>query len=276
MTRPAPGSPGGDLASLVSLDRQSDGSFTGRPHPTERRIFGGLLMSQALGAAASTVDADRPAHSLHANFLEAGDGRQPVRFEVEVTRDGGSFSSRRVIAAQNGRPLLVAVTTFHAPEPGPEYEAGAAVEVSAGFPPPDGLPVGRYDTPWFESRDVPIDLASPQPPHARRAWFRPRRSLPDDPILHTQALVYLSDHGATRALRQPHIDHPGVERRMSVTLDHTIWLHRPVRVDQWLLSEFHPVVTGAGRGLALGSVRTAEGALVATLAQEALLRLPDD
>jgi acyl-CoA thioesterase-2 len=262
---------GNDLASLMSLERGPDGGFTGRPQPTERRMFGGLLMGRALCAAASTVDVDRPVHSLHANFLEAGEGRQPVRFDVEATRDGGSFSSRRVVATQEGRPLLIAVATFQGPEPGPVFEVAAP----GATPGPDDLPVGRYDTPWVESRDVPVEDAPPQPPHARRAWFRPRHPLGDDPALHAQALVYLSDHGATRALRQPHTGHPGVERRMSVSLDHTVWLHRPFRVDQWLLSEFHPVATGAGRGLAFGSIRTADGQLVASVAQEALLRLPE-
>jgi len=254
------------------LEPGPDGGFTAQAHPNERRVFGRLLMGRALCAAASTVDGDRPAHSLHANFLEAGDGRQPVHFDVEGTRDGASFSSRRVVATQEGRPLLIAVATFHVPELGPVYEAAPPDNA----PGPDGLPVGRYDTPWFESRDVPVEDAPPQPPHARRAWFRPRRPLADDPALHAQALIYVSDHGATRALRQPHAAHPGVERRVSVSLDHTVWVHQPVRVDQWLLSEFHPVATGGGRGLALGSVRTADGQLVASVAQEALLRLPDD
>lgn len=112
-------------------------------------------------------------------------------------------------------------------------------------------------------------------PHSRLAWFKSRHPLPEDPALHAQAVVYLTDHGATRAVRQPHVAHPGVEKRMSVSLDHSVWLHLPVRADGWLLTQFHPLATGAGRGLALGSVRDADGRLLASVTQEALLRLPD-
>lgn len=121
---------------------------------------------------------------------------------------------------------------------------------------------------------MPTEQAPGRAPHARLAWFRARVPLPDDPALHVQALVFVTDYGATRAVRQPHADHPHMERRQSVSLDHTVWIHRTPRVDQWLLSEFAPVASGAGRGLALGSVRTADGHLLATVAQEALLRLP--
>ncbi len=234
-------------------------------------MFGGLLVGLALRAAASTVTPERSAHSTHGSFLDDGDGRIAVRYTVEATRDGASFSLRRVVAEQDGRPLFTATASFQAPEVGLEYQAPGFATV----PPPDDLPVGRYDNPWFESRDVPVDRVENASPHARFAWFRTRTKLPDDPSLHIQALVYLTDHGATRAVREPHAHHPHVERRMSVSLDHTVWLHTPVRVDEWLLSELHPVVTGGGRGLAIGSVQTVDGRLAATVAQEALLRIPD-
>jgi acyl-CoA thioesterase II len=264
------GTPPKDLADRLRLEAHAEGGFASRPQNNDSHIFGGLLMSQALQAATFTVSAGLVAHSVHGSFLDGGDGRVQLRYHVEETRDGASFSARRVVAEQSGLPLFVATVSFHAPEPGPDYEGPAAGPV----PPPDALPPGRYDTPWFESRDVPMMATGSIMPFTRRAWFRARHRLPDDAALHAQALVYLTDHGATRAVRQPHADHPGVEQRMSVSLDHTVWLHRPVRVDQWLLSEFYPVATGAGRGLALGSVRTAEGRLVATVAQEALLRFP--
>ena len=110
------------------------------------------------------------------------------------------------------------------------------------------------------------------PALARRAWFRPTAPVPDDPLLHQQALAYLSDHGPTRAAREPHAHLADDAARQSVSLDHAVWFHQPVDVNGWLLSELHPVATGRGRGLALGSIRTADGTLVATVAQEVLLR----
>jgi acyl-CoA thioesterase-2 len=141
-----------------------------------------------------------------------------------------------------------------------------------GIPAPDDLEVGRYDSPWFESRDVPVEAVEGRLPHARRAWYRPNLPVPDDPLLHQQCLAYLSDHGPTRAARQPHATLGDDARRLSVSLDHSLWLHRPVDVNQWLLSELVPVATGRGRGLSIGTIRAADGALLATVAQEVLLR----
>jgi acyl-CoA thioesterase-2 len=277
---------------LALTDRGGD-VFEGR-NPAERsggpgagRVFGGLVVGQAVAAAQRTVDdSDRWVHSLHASFLRAGRPDQALRYEVERTRDGAAFTSRRVVARQEGGPVLVLTASFQADEVGPEYQAppdggsarpggrsgGAGVEV----PPPDELPPGRYDGPAFDCRDVPPGAGPSQPAHVRRMWLRARGSLPDDPVVHRCALAMASDHGPTRAVRQPHADHPGVERRHSVSLDHSLWLHRPARVDRWLLSELWPVSTGAGRGLCLGTIRTEDGELVATVAQEALLRLPGE
>jgi acyl-CoA thioesterase-2 len=236
----------------------------------DRHLFGGQLLGQATRAAAQTVRGHRPARSLHASFVVAGHGAQAVRYEVERTRDGRSFSTRRVVARQGREVLLVATVDFQVTEDCPDY----AVAGAAGVPGPDGLPVGRYDSAWFESRDVPVDPPADRNFLPRRAWFRPRAPMPADPALHQQALAYLTDHGPTRAVREPHADHPGVEQRMSVSLDHAVWFHRPARVDQWLLYELVPVSTALGRGLAVGTVRDEAGTLLATVAQEALLRLP--
>lgn len=243
-----------------------DGAFEGTSTSGEQRVFGGLLVGQALHAAVRSVEQAWLPHSLHASFVRAGDGREPIRYEVEATRDGKSFATRRVVALQRGGPVLTLTAGFHADEEGPEYEPPPPV----GVPDPESLPEGRYRSGLFESRDLPEDAGS----HVRRAWFRALEALGDDQALHRCAIAMLTDHGPTRAIRQPHVDHPGVERRMSVSLDHSVWFHRDARVDTWLLTELAPAATGAGRGLALGSVRTETGALVATVAQEALLRLP--
>ena len=273
MTSSATSEPSDPVRSLedhLALQPEGGGAFTTVVTSRERRVFGGLLMAQALRAAQLTVPPGRNPHSLHASFVLSADGRRTIRYEVEQTRDGGSFATRRVVARQDDGVLLLLTASFHDEEEGPDYEPPP----TPGVPPPGDLPRGRYAGPWFDSRDVPVDVGSPLPGHARRAWFRSRVRLPDDPVLHTHALAYLSDHGLTRAVREPHADHPGVDRRMSVSLDHSLWIHRQARVDSWLLSEVMPLATRGGRGLAAGTIRTEDGALVATVAQEALLRLP--
>lgn len=226
-------------------------------------VFGGLIVAQAARAAQLTVGT-RPIHSLHSSFLVAGRGGERLHLAVEHTRDGRSFSTRRVVVRQSAGIVLVLTADFHDDEDGLEYELPASPDVPA----PDGLATGRYASSWFDSRDVPVDPGS----HARRAWFHPRVPVPDDPLLHLQCVAYLTDHGPTRAARQPHASLDADANRMSVSLDHNVWFHRPVDVNQWLLTELVPVATGRARGLALGSVRTGDGTLVATFAQEVLLR----
>jgi len=228
-------------------------------------VFGGLLVAQALRAASLTVDAGRDVHSLHASFVAAGMGGESVRYETERTRDGSSFATRRVVARQSKGVVLVLTADFHADEPGVEYEVAA----STGVPGPDGLPPGRYDNPVVESRDVPPGFG---PPHARHAWFRCTSPFGDDPSDHAQAIAFLSDFGMTRAAREPHAHLADDARRQSVSLDHSMWFHRPVRADGWLLSEIVPVSTARGRGLAIGTLRDADGILAVTYAQEVLLR----
>lgn len=233
--------------------------------PVGPHVFGGLLLAQALRAASTTVDG-RPPCSMHASFVVAGAGGDPIRYAVERTRDGSSFSTRRVVASQPHGTVLVATVDFHADEPGAEYEAEPNV---ADPPAPEHLAAGRYDSPMFDSRDVP---PAGERPHARLAWFRARPVLADDDAVHQQWLTMLTDFGPTRAAREPHAHLADEARRMSVSLDHSVWFHRPARVDEWVLSEIVPVSTGRGRGLAIGTVRNADGAVAATFAQEVLLR----
>lgn len=228
-------------------------------------VFGGLLVAQALRAATLTVTPGRDAHSLHASFVSAGRGGEPIRYEVERTRDGASFATRRVVARQAHGVVIVLMADFHADEPGVEYAAPASV----GVPGPEELPPGRYDNPVVESRDVPPGHG---PAHARHAWFRCTSTFGDDPADHVQAIAFLSDFGMTRAAREPHAHLADDARRQSVSLDHSVWFHRPVRADQWLLSEIVPMSTSRGRGLAIGTIRTSDGTLAVTYAQEVLLR----
>ncbi len=255
------------MADRLALADTGDDVFETATPPEPGHVFGGLLIGQALRAAQLTVPDDRAAHSLHLSFAVAGTGGEAIRYEVERTRDGSSFATRRVVARQARGIVAVLTADFHHDEPGVEYETPP----TPGIPGPDGLPVGRYDNPFIESRDVPV-LEGDRLPHTRRAWFRPTAPVPDDPLLHLQALAYLSDHGPTRAAREPHAGLADDARRMSVSLDHSVWFHRPVDVNQWLLSELLPVATGRGRGLSLGTIRTTDGTLLATVAQEVLLR----
>ena len=256
------------MANRLALDEIDDHTFTSR-HPTDPgHVFGGLLIGQALRAAHLTVANGRSAHSLHASFVAAGGPDERLLLTVERTRDGGSFATRRVVVSQERGVVLVLTADFHDDETGVEYETPPTPDV----PGPDGLGVGRYASRWFESRDVPVGAVIAGPPHARHAWFRPTSPMPDDPDLHLQALAYVSDHGPTRAAREPHVHLADDARRMSVSLDHSVWFHRPVDVNGWLLYELLPVATGRGRGLSIGSIRTLDGALAATVAQEVVLR----
>jgi acyl-CoA thioesterase-2 len=251
------------LAGRLALDAVERDVFVNREATDEHHVFGGLVVAHALGAAARTVD-DRLPCSLHASFVVAGAGALPIRYEVERTRDGSSFSTRRVVARQDHGVVLVLTADFHQDEAGVEYEAPAS-----DAPGPEGQPASRYDSPMFEARDVPPTGAVP---HARQAWFRAREALPDDALVHLQAIAMLTDLGPTRAAREPHAHLAEDARRLSVSLDHSVWFHRPARADAGLLSELVPVSTGRGRGLAVGTVRDEDRTLVATFAQEVLLR----
>jgi acyl-CoA thioesterase-2 len=256
------------LVDRLALVPDGDDVFVSAESSEGAHVFGGLLVGQALRAAALTVGDGQPACSLHASFVLAGTGGAPLRHEVERTRDGSSFATRRVVVRQQRGIVLVLTADFHHEEDGVEYERSP----TPGIPGPDGLAPGRYDNPYVESRDVPVDAAPTTPELARRAWFRVTEPLPDDPALHQHALAYLSDHGPTRAAREPHVHLADDARRQSVSLDHSVWFHRPVDTNEWLLSELLPVATGRGRGLAMGTIRTSDGTLVATVAQEVLLR----
>jgi acyl-CoA thioesterase-2 len=257
----------GRLAIDAVVESETSDVFVSTDLPDPQHVFGGLLVAQSLRAAQLTVPDGRDAHSLHASFVSAGEGATPIRYEVERTRDGSSFSTRRVVARQSA-VVMVLTADFHHDEPGLEYEAPA----TEGIADPDDLPPSRVQSRVFESRAVPAVMGPAGMPHGRRSWFRPRVPLPDDPHLHQQALVYLSDHGPSRAAKAPHVTLPRESIARTLSLDHSVWLHRPVNVNEWLLFELVPVATGRGRGLSIGTVRTRDRVLVATVAQEVLLR----
>lgn len=257
------------MVTRLALD-ELDGDRFRSVSPTDRgHVFGGLLVGQAVRAAQLTVIDDDAIRSLHASFVRAGRPGRHVELAVERTRDGSSFATRRVVVSQGDDIVLVLTADFHREEDGPEYQVPPVAEV----PGPDAAAIGRYDSPWFASLDVPVDDPPSVPPLARRTWYHARAPLPDDPALHLAALAYMSDHGPTRSAREPHVHLADDARRMSVSLDHSVWFHRPTRVDQWLLYELVPISTARGRGLSIGTIREESGCLVATVAQEVVLRL---
>jgi acyl-CoA thioesterase-2 len=258
------------LVARLELTEVCPDVFEGAPG-RRRHLFGGQLVAQALRAATMTAPPALEAHSVHAHFLFAGAGREPVRYRVERTRDGGSFATRRVVADQGGDPLFLLTASFHRPEPGEEHQVEPALWAGR----PDGLAAGRYDSAEVDCRDV-LEVPVGEDGSPRRGhWSKVRGRLPDDPELHRAAIGWMSDNGPTRAARQPHADHPGVKQRMSVSLDHSVWFHRPARADEWLFTELRVVSTGRARGLAVGTIHDAGGQLVASVAQEVVLRLPD-
>jgi acyl-CoA thioesterase-2 len=273
-----------DLVKLLDLEAIEVNIFRGvSPDEDRQRIFGGQVAGQALVAAARTVEPERLVHSLHAYFLRAGDPRLPVLYEVDRIRDGGSFTTRRVVAIQHGRAIFNMSASFQVPEAGSDH-AFPMPEVPA----PESLPTmherlahaGIELTPWME-RPRPIDIRHvdwPAPDGTRsleprqNVWLRADGRLPDDPILHTIILTYASDMTLLDTSTLPHGGTWFDPTVFMASLDHAMWFHRPFRADDWLLySQDSPNATG-GRGLSRGLVFTRDGALVATVVQEGLIR----
>ena len=278
-----------ELLDLLRLERIEDNLFRGQSRDIGTRfVFGGQVLGQALSAAQRTVDPARIAHSLHAYFLRAGDIDHPIVYQVESTRDGGSFSVRRVIAIQHGQPIFVLSASFHLPEPGMEHQLSPP-EV----PLPEDLPESPTFTPeelarlpaktqrWlakrgaFEFRHVyPRNELEPtkRPPY-QQTWFRLADRIDDDPALHYALLAYASDFHLIGTSTLPHaVSYLQPNVRMA-SLDHALWFHRPLRVDEWLLYACDSPSMQDSRGLARGSIYTRDGILVASTAQEGLVRV---
>jgi acyl-CoA thioesterase II len=254
------------------------------------RVFGGQVIGQALVGAARTVDLPRVPHSLHAYFLLPGDIAAPIVYQVDRLRDGRSFSARRVQAIQHGRPILSMIASFQTPEPGLEHQAPMP-----DVPPPESLaPLSVLRERWIAEAGPaaahvaealripsgiefrPVDPQSPFRPavaEPRKAvWFRAVDRMPDDPQLHRCILAYASDfHLATTALR-PHARSGWSRSLIFASIDHALWFHRPARVDEWLLYWMDSPSAQGARGLARGLVFDRAGRLVASAAQEGLMR----
>jgi acyl-CoA thioesterase-2 len=281
-----------ELLDLMRLERLEDNLFRGQSRDIGTRfVFGGQVLGQALGAAQRTVETTRLAHSLHAYFLRAGDIDHPIVYQVDQTRDGGSFSARRVTAIQHGQPIFVMSASFHRAEPGLQHQMSPP-----DVPKPEDLPERQPLPPealaklspktqrWlttrgaFEFRPVyPRDeLAPTKRPPNQQIWFRLSDQIDDDPALHQALLAYASDFHLIGTSTLPHaVSYLQPNVRMA-SLDHALWFHRPLRVDEWLLYACDSPSMQDSRGLARGSIYTRDGVLVASTAQEGLVRIDND
>lgn len=277
-----------DLIELLKLDRIDDNIFRGQSRDIgSAQVFGGQVVGQALSAAHHTV-AKRRAHSLHAYFLRRGDMSAPIIYEVDRARDGRSFSMRRVVAIQHGRPIFNLAASFQNPETGLEHQ----VEMP-DVPGPDGLQdltdvapeilqkipekMRRYltDKRPFEFRPVaPMNFAAPEKrPAVKHIWIRTVDKLGNNYSLHQNLLAYVSDYELLGTSTLPHGLPFGRGTVQMASLDHALWFHRDVRVDEWLLYSMDGPNASGARGFARGQFFTQDGTLVASTAQEGLVRV---
>lgn len=274
-----------NIVSFLQLERIEENIFRGESQDLATgQVFGGQVLGQALQAAKMTV-VDRPAHSVHAYFLRKGDVTAPIVYEVDRSRDGRSFTARRVVAIQHGRPIFTLAASFQQPEEGLEFETHidmpALPAAMTEEEPDDTAPALRKPTSFFEVR--PIDSSKGSTPNCLQWWVKSKESLPDDANFHRAVLAFLSDFGLLPSTLIPH-GYPVAERSKVTSnkqsmadiaiasIDHAIWFHRAFRADEWLLYRCSAVSTSNSRGLALGSVYAENGTLVASTTQEGLIR----
>ncbi len=276
-----------NLIELLDLEPIEVNIFRGvQPDEDRQRVFGGQVAGQALVAAARTVDEPgRLVHSLHAYFLRPGDPSVPILYEVDRLRDGRSFTTRRVVAIQHGRPIFNLQASFHDPEPGLDHHMKAPVDV----PGPETLPAFRermkahreqigdwYDRPRpIDTRYVPPDPAF-EPgvkTDEQLVWLRADGRLPDDPVLHACIVTYASDMTLLDTALRPFGMSSFNDNLMMASLDHAMWFHRPFRADEWLLYQQQAISSSSARGLSGGSLYNTAGQLVVNVVQEGLIRV---
>ncbi|MBB4199951.1 acyl-CoA thioesterase II [Rhodoblastus sphagnicola] len=278
-----------ELLEILDLEKIEEDLFRGRsPQVGWQRVFGGLVIAQALVAAQRTVH-NAAAHSLHAYFLLGGDPTTPIVYQVERLRDGRSFATRRCQAIQHGRVIFTLAASFFNPEQGLEH-AFAPPEVAA----PEDLPdesvfIARYGAQMPEpvrryfQRERPIEMRPVDPGRfiargqqddpVQKVWVRATGRLPDDPAVHRATLAYFSDMTLLDTSLIAHgrsVFHPDIQ---AASLDHALWLHRPFRADEWMLYVQDSPNARGGLGFSRGALYSRDGALIASVAQEGLIRL---
>lgn len=276
------------LVKLLDLRAIETNVFVGNSQDLGfKSLFGGQVLGQALVASSRTVEADRPIHSLHGYFLRAGNPNEPIYYEVDLIRSGKSFSTRRVVAKQGGLAIFSMSASFQTVEKGYEHQTE-----KPSVPGPEGILSELQQIRNVEDKvpdairdkltaDRPIEIRVVDPvdyfaPHKRPplkySWFKASAKLPDDPLIHTAMLAYASDFGLATTSLLPHgvtFFDPQVQ---VASLDHAMWFHRSFRLDEWLLYVKDSPSAAAGRGFNRGQIFTQDGILVASVAQEGLIR----
>jgi acyl-CoA thioesterase-2 len=287
-TGPKSGSALEGLLSILDLEPLEENLFRGRsPQVGWQRVYGGQVLGQALVAAVRTVPPERVAHSLHAYFLLPGDPARPIIYNVERVRDGGSFTTRRVTGIQRGRAMFVMSASFHVTEPGLDHQ-----DAMPQVPPPEQLPSEQQlkakmlahlpenmKSYWERERPIemrPVDssryFAREQRAPEQMVWMRASGRLPDAFPLHQCVLAYASDFTLLDTALIAHGKLMFDKDIQLASLDHALWLHRPFRADEWLLYAQDSPSSHGARGFCRGSIFTREGVLVASVAQEGLMR----
>ena len=277
-----------ELTQLLALEPLEENLFRGQSQDLGwGQVFGGQVLGQALSAAVQTVPGDRSAHSLHGYFLRPGDAKRPIVYDVDRIRDGKSFTTRRVVAIQSGRPIFSMAASFQLREEGFEHHSEMP-----NVPGPEGLAnerelwqqrlhliPKRFHARALAERPIeirPVDPVDPLNPQAKPAshavWVRADGDLPSDPALHQYLLAYCSDFSFMTTALRPHAA-TWIDPTLQVaSIDHAMWFHQPLRMDEWLLHTMESPSASGARGFARGNVYSRDGRLVASTAQEGLLR----
>jgi acyl-CoA thioesterase-2 len=272
-----------EILKLLTLEQTGPDRFRGHSHfMGSPNVFGGQVLGQALHAAAVTVENRRP-HSLHSLFILPGNHGLPIEYEVERVRDGGSFNTRRVVATQEGKRIFVMSASFQVAEEGVSHQKPA--------PESDDPELLASNLPVWKERaaktsrpfqPVPVDFRanhngdmfiSDSRLPSKKVWIKAPLRLADEPLVHESLFAYVSDYGLLWTALQPHGVKLGDRRLQIASLDHTIWFHRPFRMDEWLQLAMESPNASGGRGLCFAYVYNRDGVLVATVAQEGLIRL---
>ena len=277
-----------ELLNLFDLERLEDNLFRGETQANgQRSVFGGLVAGQALLAASLTVPEERPVHSLHAYFLRPGDFNVPIVYDVERIRDGKSFTTRRVKAIQHGRPIFSLAASYQVVEEGASHQA-----TMPDVPAPDSLDTDhsirmklverlpeQYRKDFLTERPVefrpvtPLDPISSEPKEpVREVWFRVVDTVETNPVLHRALLAYCSDFGLMGTAMLPHGMNFWQANTQCASIDHAMWFHNDFRIDEWLLYRSDSPFAGGARGMNFGSIYRQDGTLVASVAQEGLIR----
>jgi acyl-CoA thioesterase II len=279
------------LEQILDLEKIEVWTYRGFSfHPGSTRAFGGLVAGQALVAAGRTVPGDRRVHSLHAYFLRPGDTGAPILYAVEPVRDGGSFSTRRVLAVQHGETIFSLAASFQVPEDGPAYQEpmldapGPGESAAAG-------PVTSDAQAWYDEflRRFPVEVRFPEAdgpawltimrgekgPPRQRFWVRSRQPLPGDPLVHVCAVTYVSDLFLISSAMPPHGLAAGGRSVSAASLDHAVWFHAPFRFDDWLFYDQSSTWAAGARALCRGLLFDRSGTLVASVMQEGMIRIRD-